>query len=144
MIKETIYIEKPIEEVWNFIELEFAKVFKTSPSKLLGKTIEAETMNFTGKVIAIRQEVTIQEKPHRLIIQSESGRDLVETEYILETDEAGTGTYLTASESGKGKKSTLRSLNYSLMSLPILRGSAKKKVRARIEGIKILVEGEAE
>lgn len=139
MIKETIYIEKPIDEVWNFVEMEFAKVFKTSPSKLIGKTITVETMNFTGKMFNIEQSITTQEKNKELILRSESGKDIVLCHYQFDAD-GENGTYLTSFEDGEGKSSKLRTWNYTLMTLPILRGSSKKKLRRRLEGIKMMLE----
>ena len=33
MLKEEIFIQKPIDEVWDFIVFEYAKSFKCSPSQ---------------------------------------------------------------------------------------------------------------
>ncbi|AGN23658.1 hypothetical protein K210_00085 [Erysipelothrix rhusiopathiae SY1027] len=33
MLKETVFIEAPLEEAWDRFELEFAKLFKCSPKK---------------------------------------------------------------------------------------------------------------
>ncbi|CAM4306533.1 SRPBCC domain-containing protein [Erysipelothrix inopinata] len=144
MIKETIYIEKPINEVWDFVELQFAKAFKCSPSKILGKETTAETLNFTGKTMTVSQKITTVDKEKHLVMTSESGKDLVESHYEFEADEADNGTYLTFYESGEGKKSKLRSMNFSFFSLPILRRSTKKKFRRRLESLKVMIESDDE
>lgn len=140
MIKESIFINKPINEVWDFIEMEFAKAFKCSPQALLGKTTNAESMNYTGKSFKVHQVVTIHDKESHFAFTSENSKDLVESHYEFEADPEG--TYLTTYEIGTGVDSKLRTLNYQLFSLPILRGSTKKKLRRRLEGLRAMIESE--
>lgn len=140
MLKETIFIEKPINEVWYFIEMEFAKAFKCSPKALLGKTTTVDSMNFTGKSITVSQVVTIHDNQSHFAFTSENSKDRVESHYVLEADPEG--TYLTTYEIGTGVQSKMRTLNYQLFTLPILRGSTKKKLRRRLEGLKTMIESE--
>lgn len=140
MLKETIFIEKPINEVWDFIEMEFAKAFKCSPQALLGKTTTADSMNFTGKPIKVNQVVTIHDKESHFAFTSENSKDRVESHYEFEADPEG--TYLTTYEIGSGVQSKMRTWNYQLFTLPILRGSTKKKLRRRLEGLKAMIESE--
>lgn len=141
MVKETIFIEKPINEVWDFIELEFAKAFKCSPQALLGKTTTIDSMNFTGKTIKVNQEVIIHDKESHFAFVSLNSKDRVESHYEFSADPEG--TYLTTYEIGSGVESKLRTWNYTLFTLPILRGSTKKKLRRRLEGLKSMMEGES-
>lgn len=142
MVKETVFIEKPINEVWDFIELEFAKAFKCSPKALLGKTTTMESMNFTGKPIKVNQEVIIHDRESHFAFVSVNSKDRVESHYEFSADPDG--TYLTTYEVGEGVNSKLRTWNYTLFTLPILRGSTKKKLRNRLEGLRMMIEGEGE
>lgn len=140
MIKETVFINKPLDEVWDFVEMEFAKAFKCSPKALLGKKTEIDSMNFTGKTIRVKQEVIIHDEKAHFAFVSENAKDRVESHYEFEADPEG--TYLTTYEVGQGVDSKLRTWNYTLFTLPILNRSTKKKLRARLEGLKIMIEGD--
>lgn len=143
MIQEQIWIDKPIDDVWNFIELEFAKVFKCSPSKLSGKEIKAQASNFTGQRIEIIQRIAELQKPNRLVLESENSKDRVRTIYELEAD-GDAATFLRSSEMGEGISSKMRTFNYKVMGLPILRSGSKKKLRNRLDSIKMMLEGNGE
>lgn len=139
MIKDTIFIEKPIEEVWDYIVLEYAKSFKCSPSQLNGKQIESTARSFNNKVINIKQTVVKLVENEVIEVESENSRDTVVTGYSLTNDEDG--TFLTTYENGEGKESTLRSWNYKLWTFPLLNRSTKKRLRYRLETLKGLIEG---
>lgn len=140
MLQAQIWIDKPIEEVWHFIELEFAKVFKCSPSKLLNQEIKSTARNFNGQEISIEQRVTVLEPNHLITIESINSKDRVFTSYELIKDEEG-GTYLSTTEDGEGVTSKARSLNYKLMSLPIISRGSKKRLYKRLETMKYIIEG---
>ena len=66
MLKEEIFIEKPITDVWEFVITEYAKTFKCSPSQLEGKEVEATANSFSGKPVKIKQTVQIIEVNKRI------------------------------------------------------------------------------
>lgn len=136
-MKETIWINRDIGTVWNFVELEFAKSFKCSPKKLINK----KNVIKRGKK-EITQSIIIQDKPHHLAILSEDKTDHVETHYeFLEDDE---GSFLSLREFGKGKNSVFKTLYYKAQTLPIIRSKRKRQQRQRLESIKYLLENESE
>lgn len=139
MVRAEIFIEKPIEEVWQFIEMEFAKVFKCSPKQLLDKSIETKTHTFSGHEIAIKQRISKLEPNVRLEMESENTKDFVVTGYELTADSEG--TFLATYEEGEGKESKIRSLNYKFMALPFLKNGSKKRLMRRLESMKYLIEG---
>lgn len=139
MLKEEIFIQKPIQEVWDFVVLEYAKSFKCSPSQLMGKEISTVTKNFSNQEFKITQRVSVFEDKQKIEVISENAKDKVITGYELTEDDDG--TFLSTYEFGEGKDSILRSWNYKLWSLPLLRNSSKKRLRNRLETIKGLIEG---
>lgn len=138
MIKETVLIEKPINEVWDYIVMELAKSFHCSPSQLEGKVVETTAESFRGKV-TIKQSVSIVRPMEYIEIISENDDTLARKIYEFVEDEFG--THLTSGEAGEGKKSILRTWNYKLLSFPILRNSSKKKLRYGLMYIKDALEG---
>ena len=139
MLKQEIFIEKPITDVWEFIVAEYAKSFKCSPSQLKDKEIETTVQSFGNKNVKIVQSVQKLEEFKLIEVLSENSRDLVTTGYALIEDPDG--TFLTTYESAKGKSSVFRTWNYKLFALPILRNSSHKRMRQRLETIKGLLEG---
>lgn len=139
MLQAQIFIEKPVEEVWRFIELEFAKVFKCSPSKLLNQEIKSTARNFNGQEISIEQKVTVFEPNTKITIESINSKDRVFTSYELIAD--ADGTFLSTTEDGHGVSSKARSLNYKLMSLPIISRGSRKRLLKRLETMKYIIEG---
>ncbi len=139
MLKDEIFIAKPVEEVWDYIVLEYAKSFKCSPSQLSDKVLETTAKTFNNKEVKITQKVSILKENETIEVISENSKDKVATGYTLSSDPDGTflGTY----EKGEGQDSFLRTLNYKLWSLPILKKSSARRLRARLETIKGLIEG---
>ncbi len=139
MLKEEIFIQKPIQEVWDYVVLEYAKSFKCSPSQLKDKEIESVAKTFNNQEVKIKQSVVTFEENTKIEVVSENAKDKVITGYTLTPDEDG--TFLATYEQGEGKNSFFRSMNYKLWTLPILRNSSKKRLRHRLETIKGLIEG---
>ncbi len=139
MLKEEIFIEKPVEEVWDYIVLEYAKSFKCSPSQLKDKVLETTAKTFNNKEVKISQKVVQFEENKLIEVLSENSRDKVTTGYSLTEDPDG--TFLATYEIGEGQDGFLRSLNYKLWTLPFLRKSTVKRLRVRLETIKGLIEG---
>lgn len=138
MLKEEIFIAKPITDVWEFIVNEYAKSFKCSPSQLMGKEMETTVPSFGNREIKIKQTVQALEKNKRIEVVSENSRDLVTTGYELTADEDG--TFLMTYEKGQGKDSVFRTWNYKLWTFPILRNSSLKRLRHRLDMIKDTIE----
>lgn len=138
MLKEEIFIAKPITDVWEFIINEYAKSFKCSPSQLMGKEMETTVPSFGNREIQIKQTVQALEVNKRIEVTSENSRDLVTTGYELTEDEDG--TFLMTYEKGQGKESMFRTWNYKLWTFPILRNSSLKRLRHRLEMIKGTIE----
>lgn len=140
MIKDTIYINRPVEDVWKFIVEQFAFAFECSVDDLQNKKVNTETLNFTGKSTIVNQEITEVKPMEKLIMISENSKDIITSSYCVERDDQG--TFLSMSEEGVGKKSKLRSLNFSVFTLPILRRGSKKKIRRKLETMKQMLESE--
>lgn len=137
MLKDTVFIEKPRDEVWDFIVMEFAKAFKTSPSKIQEKTHKVKA----GKNrVDAQQRITVLEKPTLLKMETFSPRDIVTLTYELHDDEDG--CFVTLIEEGKGNKNPIRTLAYSVRTLPLFRGRKKQVLRARLEAMKNIIENE--
>jgi hypothetical protein len=141
MIKETVLIEKPLNEVWDFLIMELAKNFKCSPSQLEKKVLETKAESFRGKV-TIKQTVSEIRPMEFIEIISENEDTLARKIYELVEDDLG--THLTSGEDGEGKNSILRTWNYKLMSFPVLRNASKKKLRYGLLYIKDTLEGNLE
>lgn len=142
MLKEEIFIAKPITDVWEFIITEYAKSFKCSPSQLMGKEMETTVPSFRNREIQIKQTVQALEVNKRIEVISENSRDLVTTGYELTEDKDG--TFLMTYEKGQGKESMFRTWNYKLWTFPILRNSSLKRLRHRLEMIKSTIESKGE
>jgi|SRR5690554_2550155 len=142
MLKEEIFIAKPITDVWEFIINEYAKSFKCSPSQLMGKEMETTVPSFRNREIQIKQTVQALEVNKRIEVISENSRDLVTTGYELTEDKDG--TFLMTYEKGQGKESMFRTWNYKLWTFPILRNSSLKRLRHRLEMIKSTIESKGE
>lgn len=143
MIKEQIWIGKTQEQVWSFIEMEFAKAFKCSPSKLLNSTTTTKTRTFSGHETSLKQVVSEHVPMERLVIVSQSSKDKVITGYELVSD-GEKGTFVTLFEDGEGIEKKTRTWNYKLMTLPIINRGSKKRLRSRLESIKYILEGSGE
>lgn len=70
MLKDEVFIEKPVEEVWDFIVLEYAKSFKCSPSQLKDKTLETTAKTFNNQEVKISQRVVIFEENSKIEVLS--------------------------------------------------------------------------
>lgn len=140
MLKEQIWIDKSVEDVWSFIENEFAKAFKCSPSKLLNASTKVKTRTFSGHETTLSQSVTVLEPLKQIIISSENTKDRVLTGYEVESD-GENGTIVSIFEDGEGIEKKSRSWNYKLMTLPIINRGSKKRLRQKLESIKYLLEG---
>ncbi|CAM3670383.1 hypothetical protein ERUR111494_06225 [Erysipelothrix urinaevulpis] len=133
-MKETVWINKSVDEVWDFVELEFAKVFKCSPKKLHEKTLK---IKHGGKEVI--QSIPVQERPNHLVLLSEDQDNVVETHYKFIADD-NDGSFLEIYEEGKGKNSTGKTIMYKVLDLPLLRTKKRKRLRQRIESIKYFIE----
>lgn len=133
-MKETVWINKDIETVWDFVELEFAKAFKCSPKKLQEK--ELKLKHGSKEII---QSIPVQDRPDHLVLLSEDDTDIVETHYKFYPDEIE-GSYIEMYEIGKGKKSVFKTLFYKILDLPLLRTKKRKRLRTRLESIKYFLE----
>ncbi|CAM3638355.1 hypothetical protein ERUR111494_04490 [Erysipelothrix urinaevulpis] len=140
MIKDTIYINRPVEEVWTFIVEQFALAFDCNIDDLEHQQVIADTINFTGKTTTVHQEITELKSMEKLVMKSENSKDIITSSYHVERDDEG--TFLSVSEEGVGKDSKLRSLNFSVFTLPILRRGSKKKIRRKLETMKQMLESE--
>lgn len=135
-MKETIWINHDQEAVWDFVVLEFAKIFKCSPRQLKTKEI---TIKRASKKIT--QSIPIQDKPNKLMLLSEDEKDRVETHYEFSKEDEG--SFLSIYELGTGKDNFLRTLFYKAQSLPFIRSGRRKRLRQRLESIKYLMEGDS-
>lgn len=137
MIKGSIIINKPIEEVYKSVEMQFAKTFKTSPSKLPGATVKSKTQ-LTKKPIDIVQKMVNVVPQELMSFETENEADIVTTTYYFtDLDEV---TRVSLTEQARGVKSKARTVIYGIMSLPVLNMGSKRKVNQRLQGLKAFIE----
>lgn len=132
---ESIWISKDVETVWDFIEMEFAKVFKCSPNKLKNQTMTVKQ----GKK-KIHQKIIVHDRQSHLALLSEDKTNHVETHYKFYPEKEG--SFLEMYEIGKGKNNPLVTFYYKITSLPLLRYRKKKRYRLRLESFKQTIENE--
>ncbi|MGI6365289.1 MAG: SRPBCC family protein [Bacillota bacterium] len=141
MVSNSIILQLDAETVWAKIQEEFCKAFNCRDEDLLGRTITVKTRNYWGNPIQVTQKVTEFSPPQSIAIQSQNRKDIVTTRYRVEALEPG-ATKVVLSVEGKNQGSILRTWNYRLMSLPVLRSGAKKRLARQLQGLKQLIEAE--
>ena len=60
MVKDNIYIEKDIDTVYQFVEKALCQTFKTSPGKLLNRTLNDQLSSGRNKCVKFEQTVIAQ------------------------------------------------------------------------------------
>lgn len=141
MVSNSIIIERDAGTVWAKIQGEFCKAFDCRSDDLLERTISVQTRSYWGNPIQVTQKVTEYSPPQSIAIQSQNRKDIVTTRYRVEALEPG-ATKVVLSVHGKNQGSKLRTWNYWLMSLPVLRGGTKKRLALQLKNLKHLIESE--
>lgn len=127
--------------MWRQIEAEFAKAFKCKVDELPGREIRHKTRSYVGNPIEVVQKVIDYVPETTIAIRSENNSDIVVSRYtVTEVDETITKVELELE--GKNDKSVLRSWNYWLMSLPVLRSGTKKRLDLQLNQLKSVIESE--
>ena len=139
MVNSEVLIGREIKTVWTKIEDEFAKTFECKAEELLNRETTAQTKNYGGNPITITQKVTEYVPEQSITVISLNNDDIVSSKYSV-SRASDTTTKVVLSVEGKNDKSVLKSWNYFLMGLPILRGGTKKKLRRQLYYLKNALE----
>lgn len=140
MVSVSIYIQENIEIVWDQVILEFAKAFKTSPSKVGDKVLKTTTDRGKGVKVDIEQKIEIIKPFEEFTLITTSDMDFLTSTYKFEEDDDG--TFLTITETASGNKGGWRSFAFKIAMMPGFNHSYKKRLQYRLEAIKAYVEGE--
>lgn len=141
MVTNNVIVNRDLPLVWKKIEAEFCKNFSCRPEELSGRKITTKTNNYYGKPINITQAVAGYNPRESITIQSINSSDVVSSTYSVEAVDASS-TRVTLSVAGSNNKSVLRTWNYWLMSLPVLRSGTKKRLSMQLSRLKSLIENE--
>lgn len=141
MVSNSIIIQRDLAVVWAKMEAEFRRAFNFPKGDLQGETFSVKTRSYLGKPILATQRVVEFVPGVAIALESQNQNDVVSSRYQLEGASPGT-TRVTLSVEGKNTGSKLRSWNYILMSWPLFRSGAKKRLSMQLEGLKSLIEGE--
>lgn len=141
MVSNSIVIQRDLEAVWAKIEGEFRRAFNFPKGDLQGHSFSVKTRSYLGKPILATQRVVEFIPGVAIALESQNQNDVITSRYQLEAASAGS-TRVTLSVEGKNTGSKLRSWNYILMSWPLFRGGAKKRLSMQLESLKSLIEGE--
>lgn len=139
MVSNSIVIERDATTVWTFIEQEFRKTFDYPKGDLSDKTFTVKTRRYYGGPIKVNQKVVDFKPEATIAIESLNNKDLVTSRYTIEPVANG-ATKVELSVDGQHVGSTLRNLNYKLMSWPLFRNGAKKRLYLQLETLKRMVE----
>lgn len=139
MLKGSIIINKPLDVVWKSIEKQFAKSFKTSPSKLPDAKMELK-QKVNNREIIIEQSV-LRYEPNTLISFQSLSKDVQSiTTYSLNPADEFTRVTLTDETSGQG--GVIRRGLFFILTLPPFNQSAKSRLKTRLKGLKLFIESE--
>ncbi|MDE8052118.1 hypothetical protein PT073_07375 [Erysipelothrix rhusiopathiae] len=132
MLKETVFIEAPLEEAWDRFELEFAKLFKCSPKKMLHREMKAKVKTMNGREIELKQRVIIHDRYKHFAFISENPKENVTTHYEFFQDKDG--TFISSyDEKSKGEM---------VYRLPFVKQKVRKQLKGRLQQIKFMIETE--
>ncbi|CAM2731388.1 hypothetical protein [Erysipelothrix tonsillarum] len=132
MLKETVFIEAPLDKTWERVELEFAKIFKCSPKKMLHREMKTKIKSISGRELEIKQRVIIHDRYKHFAFVSENPKEHVTTHYEFFEDKDG--TYITSyDEKEKGG---------FMYKMPFVRQKVKRQLKGRLQQIKSMVEAE--
>lgn len=142
MVSNWTNIERDAKTVWAVIEGEFRKTFEYPTGDLLEKTFTVNTRRYYGGPIKVSQKVVEYVPGSAIAVESLNGKDLVTSRYTVEESSPATAR-VTLSVEGQNVGNVLRNLNYKLMSWPLFRNGAKKRLALQLESLKNIVEGGA-
>ncbi len=140
IVSSEILIHENLEKTFKQVEKVMRKTFNVTKGEEL---LHSEKIQFmgTGKdKIKMRQVVSEIEKNQIITFDSFFGQDKIVTTYRFRAD-GDEFTYVTLEENAYSSK-TSRKYNYMLMTLPILRNGAMKKLKRQLSSLKIMIEGE--
>jgi len=135
MVSNSITIPRDIETVWNTIEAEFRKAFKCQGKELLGRRTTIKTRSYFGSPITVSQEVIEYAPREAIAIKSVNRDDVLISRYRLEAL-ADDCCRVTLSVQGRNEKSKLKTWNYWVMSLPVFRSGARKRLAIQLQRLK--------
>ncbi len=138
MPKQSIYINKSPQEVYDFLATQLANTYKVSKSHLLNAKY-SRPLNRGKRSVILNQTITEVVVNQLIRFESRFGIDSSITEYRIEPMDEG--SILHYSEEGTSQKFSRR-LNYKFFSLPLIRKYSERRLFAMIQQIKQQLEKE--
>lgn len=140
MVSNWIVIERDLETVWAIIEGEFRRTLECPRGDLLGHAQTVKTRGYSGSPLKVAQKVVQCTPGQSIEIESHNQNDIINTRYRIEAV-GPQATKVVLTVEGRNEGSKLRTWNYTLMSWPLFRSGAKKRLALQLQGLKQLVEG---
>lgn len=138
MPSQSITINRPVSEVYNYLIEQFSKSFKVDKTKLKDASITSTIERTAGK-LKLQQKVTNLIENELIEFTSSNDLDISFTQYKLKEVEGK--TILEYTEEITSTK-FFRKLNYKLFSWPFFNKYAKSRLNTVLENIKRICEEE--
>lgn len=140
MVSSEILIHGSLEKTFSEVEKVMRKTFKVPKGEELLLVEKIQYMGSGKEKVKMKQAVSEYEKNKTITFDSFFDQDKIVTTYRFRTY-GEEFTYVTLEENAYSSK-TSRKYNYMLMTLPILRNGAMKKLKRQLTSLKTMIEGE--
>ncbi len=140
MVSSEILIHGSLEKTFSEVEKVMRKTFKVPKGEELLLVEKTQYMGSGKEKVKMKQVVSEYEKNKNITFDSFFAQDKIVTTYRFRP-EGEEFTYVTLEENAYSSK-TSRKYNYMLMTLPLLRNGAMKKLKRQLTSLKTMIEGE--
>lgn len=140
MVSSEILIHGSLEKTFSEVEKVMRKTFKVPKGEELLLVEKTQYMGSGKEKVKMKQVVSEYEKNKNITFDSFFAQDKIVTTYRFRP-EGEEFTYVTLEENAYSSK-TSRKYNYMLMTLPLLRNGAMKKLKRQFTSLKTMIEGE--
>lgn len=140
MVSSEILIHGSLEKTFSEVEKVMRKTFKVPKGEELLLVKKTQYMGSGKEKVKMKQVVSEYEKNKNITFDSFFAQDKIVTTYRFRP-EGEEFTYVTLEENAYSSK-TSRKYNYMLMTLPLLRNGAMKKLKRQLTSLKTMIEGE--
>lgn len=137
-MKKSIIIDKPVDVVFDYVQMEFAKAFKCSPQKLLNKQLKLSQKNNRNYMVDMVQVIVKHDKNQAIVFTNTTKADIITVQYLFEGQ--GEFTQLTIIETSQGNDSIIHSLYHTLNRLPLISLPIKSRIQTKLEQLKDQIE----
>ena len=140
MVSSEILIHGSLEKTFSEVEKVMRKTFKVPKGEELLLVKKTQYMGSGKEKVKMKQVVSEYEKNKNITFDSFFAQDKIVTTYRFRP-EGEEFTYVTLEENAYSSK-TSRKYNYMLMTLPLLRNGAMKKLKRQLTSLKTMIERE--